>query len=139
MSKENWLCWKCILLHKPTFILSSSNQQKNKTLECQLQCFLSKKIDFDKKEKNVFFRQESLKLVRKYYGRDMYCDCSISEDLGKKCSSVSGLKSLSSLWPVWGNSVPKLGHIFPPAALFSFFFKHSCSKGLKNCESCAKF
>ena len=46
----------------------------------------------------------------------------------------------SALWPVFGNSVPKLGHEFLLLWLyFHSFSKHSCSQGSKNCGSCTNF
>ena len=48
--------------------------------------------------------------------------------------------SNSALWPIFGNSFPKLRHEFSLLWLyFHSISKHSCSQGSKNCGSCAKF
>ena len=45
-----------------------------------------------------------------------------------------------TLWPVLGNSVPKLGHEFLLLWLhFYSFSKNSCFQGSKHCGSCTKF
>ena len=54
------------------------------------------------------------------------------------CNFASRLAD--TLWPVLENSVPKLGHEFLLSWLhFHSFFKYSCFKGSKNCESIPSF